>query len=842
MVCATWNRLATAAPIAALSVVALVGGGSVSSAVSAGAGASATPVADDGLVISTLAGTGEAGYSGDGGPAIQAAISQPDAVAVGPDGSVYVSDGVRHIRKIATDGTITTIAGTGEAGFSGDGGPATEAAFSTGDWFWSGGGMTVGPDGTLYVADRHNHRVRAIGPDGIVRTVAGSGPSVLDRGADSPGLNGGFAGDGGPAVEALLNNPTDVALGPDGTLYIADSYNYRIRAVAPDGTISTIAGSPHAGDDGSDFFPSPDNDEDGRPATETFVEPDALAVADDGTVYFVERDENRVRIIDPATRIVATLGGTDGLAAQHVTDIAVVGDTIYVSRFSEDGAAGDGVEVISTAPDGSARVFGGGAELGDGGAPSEAAISHPLGVAAGPDGAVYIADSWANRVRVVVPATAEERPDDAPDPGADPGQDHDIATVAGSGEVIPDDAGDRDDDGGWLSGGATLLEARLDTPRGVAFGPDSTLYIADTGNHRVRAIEPGSDRVRTVAGTGSPSDEGDGGPATEADLNAPSGLDVHDGVLYIADKWNNRIRSVDLESGTIDTVPGTATTLAMPLDVAVDDDGVLYVADSDHNRVCRVGPEDQQCTTVVGDFDDDAAQAEADQQDGGSAGNAALMSPMGVAVGPDGTLYIADTGTARIRAYDPATGEVTIVAGNGTLGVSGDGGPALAAQLGVPVAVEVAADGTVYVSDVGNHRIRAIDPETGVIRTVAGTGRGDFSTSDGSTIALGFAAGEPVGGAWTEAGGYAGDGGPAQDAELNWPQGIAVADDGVLYVADSGNNRVRAIGDADLDARGSISPRVWVVGGGAVVLAAAAIVVVRLRLRRRAQPNSVSPQ
>ena len=833
MVRATWNRLATTAPLAALTVMALVGGGSASFAVSADAGASATP-ATDGLVISTFAGTGEAGYAGDGGPAVHAAISQPDAVAVGPDGSVYVSDGVRHIRKIATDGTISTVAGTGEAGVSGDGGPATEAAFSSGDWFWSGGGMTVGPDGTVYVADRYNHRVRAIGPDGIVRTVAGSGPSVLDRGADSPGLNGGFAGDGGPAVEARLNNPTDVALGPDGTLYIADSYNYRIRAVAPDGTIATFAGSLHPGDDGSDFFPSPDNDEDGRPATETFVEPDALAVADDGTVYFVERDENRVRTIDPATRVVATLGRTDGLAAQHATDIAVAGDAIYVSRFSEAGAASDGVEVISTASDGSARVFGGGAELGDGGAPGEAAISHPLGVAAGPDGAVYIADSWANRVRVVAPATAEERPDD----GADPGQDHDIATVAGSGEGIPDDADDQDDDGGWLSGGATLLEARLDTPRGVALGPNGTLYIADTGSNRVREIEAGSDRVRTIAGTGSPSDEGDGGPATEADLNAPSGLDVHDGVLYIADKWNNRIRAVDLKSGTIDTVAGAAT-LSMPLDVAVDDDGVLFVADSGNNRVCRVGPDDQQCTTVVGDFDDDAAQAEADQQDGGPAGNAALMSPMGVALGPDGTLYIADTGYARIRAYDPATGEVTMVAGNGTLGLSGDGGPAIAAQLGVPAAVEVAADGTIYVSDVGNHRIRAIDPETGVIRTVAGTGRGEFAAGSGGFV-LGFSAGEPMGGAWSDAGGYDGDGGPAQDAELNWPQGIAVDDDGVLYVADSGNNRVRAIGDAGLDDRGSISPRVWVVAGGAALPAAAVIVVVRLR--RRAQSNSVSPQ
>lgn len=817
--------------------------------VAAAPAASATPtptptptVPDDGLVITTVAGSGEAGYTGDGGPATQAMLGGPDAVAVGPDGTLYVSDGARHIRTVSPDGTITTIAGAGTSGFAGDGGPALEAQFATADSFWGSGGMTVAADGTVYVADRGNHRIRTIAPGGTVNTVAGSGPSVVDAG-DSTGMNGTFGGDGGPATAARLNNPSDVALGPDGTLYIADSYNYRIRAVAPDGVISTYAGVANPGDEGSGFFPAPDDGEDGRLATEIFVEPDALAVGEDGTLYYLERDEERVRAIDPATKVVTTVAG-DGIMGQprygHATDLAVSGTTLYVSHFTEDGGtAGDAVEKVSLA-DGSSQTYGRQAEavpalgIGDGGHPTQAAFSHPLGVATGPDGTLYVADTWAARVRAIAPSDATDGDGDGG--GGDTSAAADIVTLAGSGASIGDDDEVGPDDGGWLSGGVQLRDARLNHPRDVVVGADGTIYLADTGNHRVRVIEPGSDRMRTLAGTGSPGDDGLGGPAAEADLNAPTGLALGDGVLYVVDKWNDRVVAVDLDTETIDRVRGGGG-LSTPLDAAVDADGVLYVADTGNNRICRIGPDDRSCTTVMGEFDDEEAQEAADAQDGGTARNAALLAPMSVAMGSGGILYVADTGGARIRAYDPAAGTVTGVAGNGTLGHAGDGGPASQAQLGVVSALAVGDDGTLYLSDVGNHRVRAIDTD-GVIRTVVGSGAADFTDLGESGIALGFSAGEPVGGNWGNGGGFGGDGGPASDAELNWPQGLAVDGDGVLYVADSGNNRIRAAGGdvIDLD-RGSVSPRTWVIGGGVavVVLLAGAAVVLLLRRRRRSR-------
>lgn len=174
--------------------------------------------------ITTFAGTGVSGFSGDGGPASEARVV-PSGLALAQDGSLYISESStqgRRIRRVAPDGIITTFAGTGVRGFAGDGGPATQAMFD------GCGGLAVGPDGSLYVAEI-NRRVRRIAPDGIITTVAGGGSS-------SPG-------DGGLATRAFLSNPLDVAVSRDGSLYIADFGNHRIRRVGPDGIITTVAGN-----------------------------------------------------------------------------------------------------------------------------------------------------------------------------------------------------------------------------------------------------------------------------------------------------------------------------------------------------------------------------------------------------------------------------------------------------------------------------------------------------------------------------------------------------------------------------------------------------------------------
>ena len=225
----------------------------------------APPVITD--VIETVAGNGRAEYSGDGGPAVQAALSDPRDVALGPDGSLYIADtSSNRIRKVSPDGIISTIAGDGEEGYWGDGGPALEASL------YFPRGVAVGADGSVYIADYGNNRVRKVDPKGIISTVAGNGQI-------------GQSGDGGRATNASLYHPRGVTVGPDGSIYIADTWNNRIRRVDPNGTIGTVAGSGREGFSG-----------DGRSATSASLRnPEDVAVAPDGSLYIADRLNNRVR-------------------------------------------------------------------------------------------------------------------------------------------------------------------------------------------------------------------------------------------------------------------------------------------------------------------------------------------------------------------------------------------------------------------------------------------------------------------------------------------------------------------------------------------------------------------
>ena len=176
-------------------------------------------------IITTVAGNGSAGYSGDGGPATSAQLDGPEGVAVDGSGNLYIADTCNNrIRKVSATGIITTVAGNGSAGYSGDGGPATSAQLSL------PAGVAVDGSGNLYIADSGNNRIRKVSATGIITTVAGNG---------SPG----YSGDGGPATSAQLNQPAGVAVDASGNLYIADSSNNRIRKVSATGIITTVAGN-----------------------------------------------------------------------------------------------------------------------------------------------------------------------------------------------------------------------------------------------------------------------------------------------------------------------------------------------------------------------------------------------------------------------------------------------------------------------------------------------------------------------------------------------------------------------------------------------------------------------
>jgi sugar lactone lactonase YvrE len=338
----------------------------------------------------------------------------------------------------------------------------------------------------------------------------------------------------------------------------------------------------------------------------------------------------------------------------------------------------------------------------------------------------------------------------SPQASAAPG---DIVTVAGNGAA------------GVSGDGGRARKAKLDAPAGLAFR-SGNLYIADFKRHRVRKVSAG--RITRVAGTGAAGFSGDGRAATRAKLNRPIGLAVDGaGGLYIGDARNHRVRRVN-GPGRIATFAGTgvlgfsgeggaarSANLSFPWELAFDA-GNLYIADSGNHRVRRVDPSGT-ITTVAG------TGVRGYSGDGGAATAARLKRPGAVAVDGSGRLYIADFGNNRVRRVD-AAGKITTVAGNGVRGFSGDGGLARRAKLDSPSGLALDGSGNLYIADSANNRVRMVS-RSGRISTVAGTGKDGFS----------------------------GDGGKATKARINYPIGLAFGHPGNLYIADSGNHRVRMV-------------------------------------------------
>ena len=287
-------------------------------------------------IITTVAGTGVPGYSGDGGPAVNAQINTPTGVFADNAGNIYIAEpGNQRIRKVDPTGTITTIAGNGSKGYSGDAGPATSASL------YNAVRVAVDPGGNVLIADQSNHRIRRVTPAGIITTIAGNG-------AGTP-AEGSFSGDGGPASAASLNNPTALAITAAGVIYIADQFNQRIRQVATNGIISTVAGTGTAAFGG-----------DGGPATAASLNyPGGITLDAAGNIYFNDDLNYRTRRISAGSGIITTI-------------------------------AGNGVAGFS----------------GDGGPATSASLSGNFGAAVGTSGNLYIADSTNNRIREVYGATA----------------------------------------------------------------------------------------------------------------------------------------------------------------------------------------------------------------------------------------------------------------------------------------------------------------------------------------------------------------------------------------------------------------------------------------------------
>ena len=583
---------------------------------------SAAAWAQTGFTTNTLAGSD---WVGDGGPATSAILIQSQGLATDGSGNLYVADAGDHrVRKVAANGVITTIAGTGIPGFSGDGGPAAQAQLN------SPYGVALDAQGNLYIADLGNARVRRVGLDGTIATAAGGDQSlsaprnlVFDHGGNlyisdfnaarvlelSPqGLLttvagtgvAGAAGDNGAAMQAQLNHPAGLAFDPQGNLYIADSGNHLIRRIKL-GIITSYA----------------------RAAT-----PTGLAFDPSGNLYVADTSGGNIAVIPPSGVSAAI-----PVAALDLSYSSGLG--LYASTGNSVVAAGGKVPVT--------LAGGGNLAHGDNGPATAARLNHPSGAAIDSSGNIYIADRDNHRIREVLPGG-------------------NIVTIAGTG--TPGLSGD----------GGPATSAQLNTPSSVTMDSSGNLYIADTGNARVRKITP----------------DGKISSATNLGLISPVyAIADSSGILYIADSAAGKI----LTAGS-NGIPATLLSgLTSPRGLALDAQGNLYFTDAGAARVARLSPDG---------FTTDGSTAAI------SAGSAWNI-PRGVAVDSSGNVYVADTGLQEIVEVSPA-GDSTVIAGTGTPGFSGDGGPASSAQLGFPWDIALGSAGAALIADLENNRIRSLTP------------------------------------------------------------------------------------------------------------------------------------
>jgi len=759
-------------------------------------------------VISLAAG-GFFGYGGDGGPALAALLNQPASVASDRNGILYLADrGNQRIRRISSAGTITTFAGTGSSGTSGDGGPALSALFdkpgtiaidASGNLYVSditgsirkvnssgiittivqesGEALTVHPSGALYFVK--DNQVRKLASDGTVSVAAGAGQA-------------GFDGDGGPAVDALLNRPTDLAFDQAGNLYIADSLNRRVRKVTSDGIIRTIAGTGVKGHSG-----------DGGPAlTADLGDPYGVVVDSTGSILVTmtpgdvdDPSGYRIRILTPTgprptippLSIATPSTLPSGQAAKpYWTFLTAEGGLPYVYYWSLiGGTLPQGLElsvstgVISGTP-GQAGTFQFTVQATD---RQQTTASRVITLAIDPP---------------VPPKTTLQITTPSPLPRARVGHFYSVTLAAGGapppyawsipiGSSLPFGL-TLNPVTGVLSGTPTdagsvpftvrasynseidtdkNFEIAIDPPAltvpflaqlpyrltgldydflatqsaGMVFDGAGNLYLSDPSGHRIVRISP-TGVVSAVAGIGIAGFTGDGGPALQARFQRPAGLAMDAfGSLFVADLDNHRIRKVS-PAGIVTTVAGTGTAgfagdggpaesaqLNYPRAVVVDVSGNLYIADTLNQRVRKVGL-DGRITVFVGDGTASYGG------DGGPATSAQLNSPQSIAMDVGGNLYIADFNNNRIRKV-ANNGMITTFAGTGLPGYSGDAGPAIAAQFRYPTAVAIDRNGNLLILDSQNFCIRKVDSSGSISTLVQIPGGDSIAVDSNGNLAIG---------------------------------------------------------------------------------------------------------
>lgn len=658
--------------------------------------------------VSTIAG---------GGPnhltALNASIGYPGSIAFDTAGNIYLADSYsNHIFKVDTTGNLSVVAGNGTSGYSGDGGPATSAALDNPE------GLFVDGSGNIFIADTNNCLIREVS-GGTISTVAGN--SAL-------GQRCGHAGDGGPASSAQLYDPYGVFVDGSGNIFIADTDNCLIRKVSG-GNISTVAGNASAAS------PCGYSGDGGLATTAQLDLPLAVFVDGAGNIFIADTENNLIRLVNTGTTPV-TIAGVS-IAAGNI-------QTVAGAYYDSQG--------------GTACELG-----GDGGAATSAYLCSPYGVFVDGSENIYIADTNHFAIREVSSSTT------------------DISTVAGTPGVQ-----------GYSPNGTAATSAYLNYPSNLVVDSSGDIYIADTDNFVIREVAGGT--IQTIIGNNTLAYSGDGGSALDAELNSPANVSVDAaGNIFIADSENSVIREVLAGNGDIQTVAGsiapcasstlacgdgaaaTAAQFDAPQGMFRDGSGNIFIADTEDHRIRAVnmGTAAVSIAGIViqpGDIATVAGSGTAGYLgDGGPATTAEISNPYGVFVDSAENIFIVDTGNNVIREVS-SSGIITTVAGNGTVctpatSACGDSSVATGAQLSSPAGVFVDATENIYIADTFDNRIREVTASNGFINTIAGNGTR----------------------------GFAGDGAAAASAELDTPYAVFVDTSGNVFIADTENAAIREL-------------------------------------------------
>ncbi|UTJ06117.1 Ig-like domain-containing protein [Arcobacter roscoffensis] len=743
-----------------------------------------------------------------------AKFNYPHGLAIDKNDNIYVADRSNHrIRKITQEGVVTTLIGDGTAGIT-----DTRVYYPQ--------NIALDSNDNLYIPSYNYHIIRKVTQNGVASTFAG--------------VSGSFGSDDGESTSAKFKFPWSISIDINDNLFVVDKNNHTIRKITQLGVVSTYSGSP-----------TTTGMNNGALSSATFYIPINSVFDKDGNLYITNTQSAvsslmgdttytyNIRKITPPIQLTGTPKNED--VGEHTVNL-ILSDgvnevehnfTITVNNVNdmptdislssnsivENSASDITIGLLNSTDvdveDTFTYSFCGGVDdtnFAINGDELKANTVFDYESKSSYSICVRTTDiaglTFDKTLTVDISNVNDNIPEFKDEAVISADEDSEYSYSLKGNDVDGDDLNWRVKDGttlpNWLSlstiskintvagtlgvsnagtsgDGELAVNAKLFAPKGVKVDSSGNIYVVDTANHAIRKVDANTGIITTIAGTlGISGTSGDGELAINAKLNFPMEIDIDsNGNIYIADKGNHAIRKIDINTGIINTVAGTfgergssgdggsalSAKLTAPTGLIVDDIGNIYIADSNNHVIRKVTVNTGTISTIAGTFGVSGTSG-----DGSLATNAKLSLPYKLAIDNIGNIYIADYLNHAIRKVDAETGIITTVAGTlGISGASGDGDLATNAKLNTPVSITLDDKGNIYVADQKNYVVRKVDVNTGIITTVAGI--------------MGIS-------------GDTGDGLNATSAKLYQPSGLAIDNDGNIYISDSFTHSIRKVDSA----------------------------------------------